>query len=188
MTNQHPSPSGLPRRLWRNCTAATIALCLGAAPAALAQQGDTDLPTREITFTSVDGNEIGTGTLTGTPEGVLIEVDLKDLPEGWHGFHIHEQGVCDAEGGFKSAGGHFNPGDANHGLMVEGGAHAGDMPNQYAAADGTLKAQVLNPSVSMGAEEGDVSGRAIVIHSGPDDYESQPSGDAGERIACAVIR
>ena len=70
---------------------------------------------------------------------------------------------------------------------MAGGPHTGDMPNQYVATDGTLKAQVLNTYAFLGGVSDNVSGRALVLHGGADDYESQPSGDAGERIACAVI-
>lgn len=143
---------------------------------------------QEVTFTNADGAEIGTATLTGTPAGLLIELDLQNLPpETWHGFHIHETGECDADDGFKSAGGHFSISETNHGLLMAGGPHTGDMPNQYVAADGTLKAQVLNTYAFLGGVADNVSGRALVLHGGADDYESQPSGDAGERIACAVI-
>lgn len=185
MTHFHLSPSRTPRAL---CGAAVAALCLGLAPAATAQDSETEMPTQEVTFLSAEGEETGTATLTGTPHGVLIELDLQNLPpESWHGFHIHENGTCDPEDGFKSAGGHFNAGDTKHGFYVEEGPHTGDMPNQYIAADGTLKAQVLNAFAALGSGEADVSGRALVLHGGTDDYTSQSSGDAGERIACAEI-
>ena len=166
------------------CVLACVgALVAGSATAVFAQ----DTEALDLTFTSADGSDAGSAKLTPTPYGVLIRLDLQNLPpDSWHGFHIHEKGVCDVESGFKSAGGHFNAGHTEHGLMIEGGAHSGDMPNQYVSADGKLIAQVLNTAVSIGGEA-DVSGRAIVIHGGADDYESQPSGDAGERIACAVI-
>nr|WP_267139459.1 superoxide dismutase family protein [Anianabacter salinae] len=138
---------------------------------------------------SAGGEEIGSATLTGTPNGVLIELDLMNLPpESWHGFHIHETGECNAEDGFQSAGGHFAPTGSEHGLKVEGGPHVGDMANQYVSADGMLKAEVHNPRATLGdGGEADLSGRALMLHGGADDYESQPSGDAGDRIACAVI-
>ncbi|EAQ03281.1 Putative Copper/Zinc superoxide dismutase [Pseudooceanicola batsensis HTCC2597] len=173
------SRTALPRALG----AAALLAIAGAATAQDGQQTE-----QETTFINADGAEIGTATLTGTPAGLLIELDLRDLPpETWHGFHIHETGECDAEGGFDSAGGHFTISDTEHGFFREGGFHAGDMPNQYVSADGTLKAQVLNRQVFLGGEQGNASGRALMIHGGADDYESQPSGDAGDRIACAVI-
>lgn len=158
---------------------------LGLADVAQAQGQDADA---QATFINNEGTEIGTATLTGTPAGVLIELDLAELPPGtWHGFHIHETGECDAEGSFQSADGHLTISSTNHGFFTDGGHHAGDMPNQYVASDGTLKAQVLNHQAVLGGEQDNLSGRALMLHSGPDDYESQPSGDAGDRIACAAI-
>ncbi len=155
-----------------------------AAPVAIAQ----DAPPTTVEFVDRGGAAAGTATLRAAQEGVIIEAEVEGLPAGqWVAFHIHENGECDAAGGFQSAGGHFNPTDREHGYFVEGGPHAGDMPNQYVGDDGALRAQIFNGSVSMGEGDADVSGRAIVIHGGTDDYTSQPSGDAGERIACAVI-
>ena len=140
-------------------------------------------------FLNTKGDSIGTATLTETPNGVLIRADITDLPAGPHGFHIHQTGACDPEGGFESAGGHFNPDDSQHGFMVEEGPHAGDMANQTVAADGKLIVELVNEKVAF---EGDASlfdddGSAIVIHATADDHRSQPSGAAGDRIACGVI-
>jgi len=174
-------------QVWHNISkassiATTTALSLMLSSGALAQEQ------REVSFTSVEGRDIGTAILTGTPSGTLIELDLHDLPpETWHGFHIHENGECTPEDNFKSAGGHFSVSDTEHGFYSEEGPHTGDMPNQYVAADGTLKAQVLNTYAFLGGEMDNIMGRALILHGGADDYESQPSGDAGNRIACAVI-
>lgn len=142
------------------------------------------------TFIDTGGEEVGTVTLTQTPAGVLVSAEAQDLPAGTHGFHIHETGVCDPATGFKSAGGHFAGGKA-HGFLVEDGPHPGDMPNVTVARDNTLKVEILNDRISLkdGAESSvfDDDGAAVVIHAGEDDYRSQPAGDAGERIACAVI-
>lgn len=142
------------------------------------------------TFVNAEGQEIGSAALTQTASGVLIDIDVSGIPTGEHGFHIHETGACDGAGGFKSAGGHFEPAEHQHGYMAEQGPHAGDMPNQFVSADGRLRAQVLNPNVTLAdgaAGVFDADGSAIVIHADPDDYTSQPTGDAGDRIACAVI-
>ncbi|QDL93803.1 superoxide dismutase family protein (plasmid) [Paroceanicella profunda] len=139
-------------------------------------------------FVTADGSDAGSAELTATGSGVLISAEVTGLPaDSWVAFHIHETGTCDPATGFKSAGGHFNPLGAQHGLLAEGGPHAGDMPNQYVGADGVLHAQVLDPFVTLVDGDTDVRGLAIVIHDGTDDYVSQPSGDAGNRIACAVI-
>ena len=80
------------------------------------------------------GEAIGTATFTETPNGVLIRAELQGLEPGEHGYHIHQTGQCDAEGGFESAGGHFNPAEAEHGFMMEGGPHAGGRRNRHLAA------------------------------------------------------
>jgi superoxide dismutase, Cu-Zn family len=144
----------------------------------------------EATFHDLQGQEIGSAILTQTGSGVLIEVELSNVPEGVHGFHIHEIGACDAANGFKTAGGHFEPSQHQHGYMAAGGPHAGDIPNQFVGNDGTLRANVLNPNITLSdgpASLFDADGSAIVVHAGSDDYRSQPAGNSGDRIACAVI-
>ena len=142
------------------------------------------------TFFNPQGQEIGRATLTQTASGVLIDIDVSNISEGEHGFHIHETGACDAANAFKSAGGHFEPAQHQHGYMAEHGPHAGDMPNQFVGTDGKLRAHVVNPNITLAdgaASLFDADGSAIVIHADPDDYASQPTGNAGDRIACAVI-
>lgn len=141
-------------------------------------------------FVDPQGQEIGKAVLTQTAGGVLIELDVMGVPAGEHGIHIHETGACNAADGFKSAGGHFEPGEHQHGYRAASGPHAGDMPNQFVGTDGKLRAHVLNPSVTLAdgpASLWDADGSALVVHAGPDDYTSQPAGNAGDRIACAVI-
>jgi Cu-Zn family superoxide dismutase len=160
--------------------------------AALAGTASAQQPlTAKATFINPEGNEIGNATLTETPTGVLISVDLKGLSTGQHAFHIHEKGVCNPADKFTSAGGHFNVHDKKHGYLVEGGPHAGDMPNLVVADDGHVGANVFNTAVTL--KDGPNSlfgpnGTALVIHDRGDDYKSQPAGDAGSRIACAVIK
>lgn len=159
-----------------------LALPMVLLPASLAAQEQT------VSFVDTEGGEIGTATLTSTPNGVLIQVDLGSLPaDSWLGFHIHESADCDPSLAFESAGGHFNPADVEHGLLSETGPHAGDMTNLHTDAEGRVQAQMLNPFLRFDAGDDSIHGRALMIHSGPDDYQSQPSGDAGDRIACASI-
>ncbi|UOM34125.1 superoxide dismutase family protein [Acuticoccus sp. I52.16.1] len=170
---------------------ALLALSAGAAlvAASLSPAAAQVSETAAGNMINADGGEIGTITFQQTPAGVLITTDISDLPEGEHGFHIHETGKCDASDGFKSAGGHY-AGGMKHGFLVEGGPHPGDMPNVTVGSDGVLKVSVLNTMVSVKGGENpllDDDGSALMIHSGADDYESQPAGDAGNRIACAVI-
>lgn len=157
-----------------------------ASSAALAQA-----PQKAVAIVSnLQGQEIGEVRLSQTASGVLIDIDLSGIPAGQHGFHIHETGICDAADGFKSAGGHFNPSQHQHGYMAEHGPHAGDMPNLFAGPDGRVRANVLNPGVTLADGPGnllDGDGSAIVVHADPDDYNGQPAGNAGTRIACGVI-
>lgn len=168
---------------------AVIGLTCAAAFATLASAGSPI--TAKATFIDTKGKETGSATLTETPHGVLISATIKGVSPGEHAFHIHEKGVCNPTDGFKSAGGHFNPFAKEHGFKVEGGPHAGDMPNQVAGADGVLRANVINTMVTLKKGQGTLfgpDGTSLVIHDGRDDYESQPSGAAGARIACAVIK
>ena len=167
----------------RRTLAAAIFPTLLAA-AAIAQEPST----ATAKFVGADGKDVGTATLTGTKTGVLIEIEVSGLPAGqWVAFHVHETGTCDHTTGHESAGGHFNPTGAQHGYEAENGPHAGDMPNQYVGTDGTLRAQVFNSAVTLGEGDNGITGRALMVHGGQDDYSSQPSGDAGNRLACAVI-
>jgi Cu-Zn family superoxide dismutase len=90
---------------------------------------------------------------------------------------------------FTSAGGHFAPGGTKHGLMAPMGPHAGDLPNAYVAADGTLQLEVLAKGVNLTGDNAllDADGAAIVVHATADDYMTDPAGNAGGRIACGVL-
>lgn len=105
-----------------------------------------------------------------------------------HGFHIHEKGDCSASDG-SSAGGHFNPSAAEHGAMDAPAHHAGDMPNLVADANGVANVDgQLSAQATLGdGGSNDILGRGLIIHADPDDYASQPTGNAGARLACAVI-
>jgi Cu-Zn family superoxide dismutase len=143
----------------------------------------------KATFKSADSADVGRADLTQVSGGVLIKLALKGLPPGGHAFHIHAVGKCEAP--FTSAGGHFNPQNKKHGMMASDGQHAGDMPNLDVPASGELKLEVLNTAVTL--EKGAANslfkpeGTALVIHATVDDYKSDPAGNAGGRIACAVI-
>lgn len=136
------------------------------------------------------GKEVGSVNLTQTPHGVLINLSVKGLAAGEHAFHVHAVGKCEPP--FTSAGGHFNPTNKKHGMLAAEGYHAGDMPNLHVPQSGDLTVEVVNASITL--EKGkpnsvfDADGSAIVIHAGSDDYKTDPTGEAGGRIACGVIQ
>lgn len=164
-------------------SALAVLFCAAAALPAVAQSASAPLK-------NADGKEIGSANLTQTPHGVLINVSVKGLPPGEHAFHVHAVGKCEPP--FTSAGGHFNPASKKHGMMAPEGQHAGDMPNLHIPQSGDLTVEVLNTNITL--EKGkpnsvyDADGSAVIIHAGKDDYKSDPTGDAGGRIACGVIQ
>ncbi|SFG17579.1 superoxide dismutase, Cu-Zn family [Novosphingobium sp. CF614] len=174
-------------------TAHIAAACVLALSASAALAEDATTPGGAMVHAEViglNGKSLGTVMLQEAPTGVLVTADIKGLPEGEHGFHFHEKGLCDPAQKFTTSGGHFAAGEHQHGLMVMGGPHGGDMPNQYVGRNRALKAQVLNTGVTLSPGPKsllDADGSALVIHAGVDDYTSQPAGNAGGRIACAVI-
>jgi len=143
----------------------------------------------KATMKDANGKEVGQVALVQTPQGVLVKLSLKGAVPGEHAFHVHAVGKCEPP--FTSAGGHFNPAARKHGLEAAEGAHAGDMPNLHIPASGELVIEIANPMISLakGAPNSvfDADGSALVIHAGADDYKSDPTGNAGDRIACGVI-
>jgi Cu-Zn family superoxide dismutase len=135
-----------------------------------------------------DSDVSGSLEFASTDQGVRITGRIAGLkPGSTHGFHIHEHGDCSSPDA-SSAGGHFNPTQQPHGHPAQGQRHAGDLPNQTADAVGVASVVVLAHDVELGTGGStDILGGAVIVHAKPDDYTSQPSGDAGARIACGVI-
>jgi superoxide dismutase, Cu-Zn family len=142
-----------------------------------------------VTMKDAQGKEVGMVMLSpATGGGVTVAYDFKGLPPGDHALHIHAVAKCEPP--FASAGPHFNPQTKKHGTENPEGPHAGDMPNIKVAADGTAKGTLTNKNVTMGAEPNSVlnaTGTAIVVHAAADDMKTDPSGNAGDRIACGVV-
>lgn len=128
-----------------------------------------------LLFVVEDGGIRLTGSITGLEPG------------GVHGFHIHETGDCSAPDAM-SAGGHFNPEDHEHGRRSQGEFHAGDMDNLQVGENGLAQVDMLLAGLELGTGGPlDIDGKAVIVHVQADDYESQPTGDAGARVACGVI-
>lgn len=167
--------------------AAAVEEALDSADVASVPVTDASQQARAVLH-DAEGTEVGTITITEEGGAVRLVGDVAGLAAGDHGFHLHETGSCEAPD-FASAGGHFNPTSASHGSSQ--GPHAGDFPN-VTAVDGTpTHIDQMNMMVTLADAQPnslfDADGTALVIHADPDDYESQPSGNAGARVACGVI-
>jgi len=138
------------------------------------------------------GQAVGTVRAWQTAGALTLRIDATGLPHGVHGLHVHSVGRCDGPG-FESAGPHWNPAGRKHGTANPGGPHAGDIRNVIAAANGTLGetvtlsgANLLGPGAAGVLLDAD--GAALVLHAAADDYATDPSGNSGARIACAVLQ
>lgn len=135
------------------------------------------------------GEPIGTAMLTQEPAGTRVTATLTGLPAGTYAIHLHAVGKCEGPT-FTTAGGHFNPAMKQHGSLNPAGEHAGDLPNVVVGDDhrGTLDAVRAGLRLVDGdAPLLDTDGAAIVVHAGPDDYRTDPAGNAGARIGCGVL-
>ena len=130
----------------------------------------------------------GEATFEQVGDKVHVIVFAQNLPpEREVGFHIHEAGDCSSDDGM-SAKGHFNPHGKPHGNPQSAERHAGDLPSLKVAKNGRAKLDVTVDAIAIGKGPGNIVGRGLIIHADPDDYKTQPTGNAGARLACGVIK
>jgi Cu-Zn family superoxide dismutase len=167
-------------------TLALLTLCLLASPAFAKPKDTLVVPIKTST-----GEDAGTAAFTQEKSKLSIKLDLKNLPVGQHAVHIHAKSACDAPD-FKSAGGHFNPENKQHGTLNPMGHHAGDLPQNVEIGEGhvgqaTFKVDYLSLDPASPNSILANGGTAIIVHEKPDDMKTDPTGNAGNRIACGVI-
>lgn len=134
-----------------------------------------------------DSGVTGKATFTQMGQTVMLHIEIKNVAPGQRAVHIHENGDCSAPDG-TSAGGHWNPTNVAHGKWGEGEFHLGDIGNVEVGEDGTGSIELVTDLWEIGTGSNiDVVGKGIIVHSGADDFVSQPSGAAGSRIGCGVI-
>ena len=177
-----------------------VIVVVGALALLIARSGEAPQPevglTAEAALESPSGDSMGTVTFRQAAAGVLVMADVKGLAPGGHAFIIHEVGACTPD--FDAAGDHFNPTDAEHGFIhpawrrgESGEAHGGDLPNIYAASDGSARADFFTVGIALDTGQRhsvfDDDGSAIIVHEHPDAYAEEES-DTGNRVACGIIR
>lgn len=160
--------------------AALTFLAAGCVPMA-----PPDVPVSTVDLVSSSGAVLGKVRVFSEPTGLMLRVEAAGLPPGQHGVHLHAVGRCDPPG-FTSAGPHWNPATKKHGHRNPQGFHTGDLGNLGVGADGKLVAGLLVPQATFDALR-DADGAALVLHAKVDDEKTDPSGNSGDRIACAVL-
>ena len=146
-----------------------------------------------MALVNANGQPIGTVRAWQTSGGVTFRIVASGLPHGVHGLHVHAVGRCDPPD-FQTAGAHWNPATRKHGLSNPAGPHAGDLRNVTVAANGVIGETVTLSGASLTAPAGapgallDADGAALVLHAAADDNVTDPSGNSGARIACAVLQ
>jgi Cu-Zn family superoxide dismutase len=166
-----------------------IALPIATLAGCVTPDGSPAGRTAQGTLRDASGVIKGTAALVRTGETLSLAVAVQGLPPGERGIHLHTTGRCDAPD-FATAGGHLNPAQHQHGTLNPAGHHLGDLPNIRISASGVgpLTVPLAGSASAIEASLFDADGTAVVIHAGPDDYRTDPSGNSGGRIACAVLR
>jgi superoxide dismutase, Cu-Zn family len=175
--------------MWKYLCGLVLLIAIAAPSASAAPPVQGPPPQAKAEFKTVVGESVGNATLTQRSDGsVMVSVAVKGLPPGTHGIHVHEHGACTPN--FDAAGTHYNPASKQHGLDNDAGSHAGDLPNLIVQENGTgtFMAMTNLVTIAPGATTlFDADGSALIIHAHTDDQKTDPSGNSGERIACAVL-
>jgi superoxide dismutase, Cu-Zn family len=175
----------------RTLLAGALAAAFAAGCASQASHEPASTPAaRAVANMEPTKGNTAAGTVAFAQRGdkVMVSARFRGLqPNTEHGFHVHEKGDCSSGDGMSAAG-HFNPGHAGHGIHHGADHHAGDMPNVKSDASGNANAQFEVAGIAVGQGPADIVGKAVILHRDADDYQSQPAGNAGPRLACGVIR
>ena len=167
-----------------------LTACAGTTGDSMGRSGGK-APALMITSDVVDGtgNMLGTARLLQEADGTRVTLAMRGLPAGTYAVHLHQTGLCQGPA-FTTAGGHFNPAMKQHGSLNPAGEHQGDLPNMVVGDDRRGSLDAVRPGLRL--TDGsmpllDADGAAIVVHAQPDDYRTDPAGNAGQRIACGVL-
>lgn len=166
----------------------TASITLTAAVCALVACATPPEPRAVAQLAPTTGNAVS-GNVTFARQGstVLVSGEVRGLaPNREHGFHIHDKGDCSSGDGM-STGGHFNPTATAHGAHDHSQHHAGDLASLKADGNGVARFSYTSNSITVGEGATDVTGRGLIVHRDPDDFKTQPTGNSGPRLACAVI-
>lgn len=184
MTDSIVTTLSKPAKLLGALAAALAALSFSGCSGGDSDAGAVSMAIAELQPT--EGNQTsGTVTFIEQPDGVMVVVDIANLSEGKHGFHVHEFGDCSAPDG-TSAGGHFNPTGHDHAGPDAEERHVGDMGNIEANELGVATMEWVDSGLSLSGPNS-ILGRSVIVHANEDDLSSQPTGNAGPRLACGVI-
>lgn len=200
---------GLRSRIFTGLLVATLSLGAGTAlaqdatpsaspdaPISASPNPASEYAISRVTLSNPNGEIVAYVDVTEGEDGVTFTIESTNdsgLEPGEHGVHIHEYGTCDASGAtpYESAGDHFNPTNADHGDVDAEDSHAGDLGNLVVEEDGTIDFEVTTDKVTLDPDAENTlagpNGSSLIVHEGADDLESQPSGDSGGRVACALL-
>ena len=166
---------------------ATTALCACAREGAEVEAPSDEAPA-SIGLRDPGGRLLANATVSDDG-GVRVRVEAAGLVAGTYAIHLHQTGLCEAPD-FQSAGPHWNPTGRQHGRLNPMGPHLGDLPNLTVGADGAGTVEFVVPGASLGRGDrglADGDGTALIVHAGPDDYRTDPSGNSGARLACGIV-